>query len=52
MSQFDDIMTELYAAKKQNSRTPKSLTTYLNFLQKKDQAQMKLTKRKKVQAKH
>jgi succinate dehydrogenase flavin-adding protein (antitoxin of CptAB toxin-antitoxin module) len=52
MKQLDDIMTELYAAKKQNSLAQKDLSTYLSFLQKKDQARMKSTKKKKVQAKH
>jgi hypothetical protein len=51
MKQLDDVMTELYAAKKQNARDQKDLSTYLMFLQKKDQARLKLAK-KKVQDKH
>jgi hypothetical protein len=52
MKQLDDVMTELYSAKKKNSLEQKDLSTYLIFLQKRDQIRLKLTKAKRSKSKN
>jgi hypothetical protein len=43
MKQLDDVMTELYAAKKKNASTHKDVASYLKFIHQQEKIRTKAT---------